>query len=103
MKNDSYYMQKALDLAQKGKGTTSPNPMVGAVVVKNDVIIGQGYHQYYGGPHAEVYALEEAGQEAKDAVLYVNLEPCSHYGKTPPCSRKIIKAGISKVVIAMED
>ncbi len=96
-------MQKALDLAQKGKGTTSPNPMVGAVVVKNDVIIGQGYHQYYGGPHAEVYALEEAGQEAKDAVLYVNLEPCSHYGKTPPCSRKIIKAGISRVVIAMED
>lgn len=96
-------MKKALKLARKGEGTTSPNPMVGAVVVKNNEIIGRGHHKYYGAPHAEVYALEEAGKEADGATIYVTLEPCSHYGKTPPCSLKLINSGIKRAVIAMED
>ena len=96
-------MKKVLELANRGKGYSSPNPMVGAVVVKNGEIIGSGYHKYYGGPHAEVYALDEAGELARGATLYVNLEPCSHYGKTPPCSIKIINSGIKRVVAAMED
>jgi diaminohydroxyphosphoribosylaminopyrimidine deaminase/5-amino-6-(5-phosphoribosylamino)uracil reductase len=100
---DVYYIKKALELARKGEGYTSPNPLVGAIVVKDGEIIGKGYHQYYGGPHAEVYALDEAGEQAKGATIYVTLEPCSHYGKTPPCSLKIIKSGIKRVVVAMED
>ena len=102
-KNDNYYMKKAIELAEKGEGYTSPNPLVGAVVVKNNNIVGEGYHQYPGGPHAEVYALEKAGEKAKGGTLYVNLEPCSHYGKTPPCSLKVIKSGIKRVVIGIED
>lgn len=98
-----FYMQKALELARKGEGYTSPNPMVGAIVVKNDKIIGKGYHQCYGGPHAEAYALKEAGDKARDATLFVTLEPCSHFGKTPPCSEKVIKFGVKKAVIAMVD
>lgn len=101
--NDVKYMKIALELAKKGAGYTSPNPLVGAVVVKEDQIVGKGFHKYYGGPHAEVYALKDAGPAAKGATVYVNLEPCSHYGKTPPCSREIIKAGVKRVVIAMED
>ncbi len=100
---DYYYMKKVLELAKKGEGYTSPNPMVGAVVVKDGEIVGKGYHQYYGGPHAEVYALDEAGDKAKGATIYVNLEPCSHYGKTLPCSLKIINSGIKRVVAAMKD
>ncbi len=100
---DLFYMRKALELARKGEGYTSPNPLVGALVVKDGVIIGQGYHQYYGGPHAEVYALDEAGEQAQGATLYVTLEPCSHYGKTPPCSLRVIKSGIKRAVIAMVD
>lgn len=96
-------MKKALDLAKKGMGYTSPNPLVGAVLVKDGKVIGKGYHRFYGGPHAEVYAIEDAGTEARGATLYVNLEPCSHYGKTPPCALKIIEAGIKRVVVAMED
>ncbi|MFW6022292.1 MAG: bifunctional diaminohydroxyphosphoribosylaminopyrimidine deaminase/5-amino-6-(5-phosphoribosylamino)uracil reductase RibD [Halanaerobiaceae bacterium] len=98
-----YYMKRTLELARKGEGFTSPNPMVGAIVVKDGKIIGQGYHQYYGGPHAEVYALEEAGIKARGATIYVSLEPCSHYGKTPPCSLKVIESGVKKAVIAMMD
>ncbi len=96
-------MNKALELAKKGEGYTSPNPMVGAVVVKDGKIIGQGYHHYYGGPHAEVYALDQAGEEAKGATIYVSLEPCSHYGKTPPCSLKVINSGVKKAIVAMTD
>ena len=88
------YMARALELAALGEGTVNPNPLVGAVVVKDGKIIGEGYHKKYGGPHAEVFALEEAGIEAKGADIYVTLEPCSHYGKTPPCAKKIIEIGI---------
>lgn len=100
---DREYMRMALELAVKGEGAVNPNPMVGAVVVKNGKVIGKGYHRYFGGPHAEVYAIEEAGLEANGAEIYVTLEPCSHFGKTPPCADKIIVAGIKKCYIAMKD
>lgn len=102
-KKDEMYMKKALKIAKKGEGFTSPNPMVGAIVVKDDEIVGKGYHQYYGGSHAEVYALDEAGEMARGSTIYVTLEPCSHYGKTPPCSLKIINSGVKRVVAAMKD
>lgn len=101
--SDRIFMQKVLELALKGKEHTGPNPLVGAVVVKDGEIVGLGYHRYYGGPHAEVYALKEAGERAKNSILYVNLEPCCYYGKTPPCTVKIINSGVKKVVIAMID
>ena len=97
------YMQMAIELAKKGAGGVNPNPMVGAVVVKNGKVIGRGYHEFFGGPHAEVYALEEAGKEAEGATIYVTLEPCSHYGKTPPCAKKIIDMGIKKCFIGSSD
>lgn len=100
---DASYMQMALDLAVQGRGCTSPNPMVGAVVVKNGVVVGQGYHQFAGGAHAEVHAIDAAGAAARDATLYVNLEPCNHSGRTPPCTHKIVAAGLRRVVIAMRD
>jgi diaminohydroxyphosphoribosylaminopyrimidine deaminase/5-amino-6-(5-phosphoribosylamino)uracil reductase len=97
-------MQKALALAAKGKGRTSPNPMVGSLIVKGDKIIAEGYHRKAGTPHAEAVSLKKAGSEAKGATLYVNLEPCCHTEKrTPPCTKAIIKSGIKKVVIAMVD
>lgn len=96
-------MKMALDLAIKGEGFTSPNPMVGAVVVKDGRVVGSGYHQMVGGPHAEVNAIDDAGQLADGATLYVTLEPCNHTGRTPPCTRKIIEAGIQRVVVAMID
>jgi diaminohydroxyphosphoribosylaminopyrimidine deaminase/5-amino-6-(5-phosphoribosylamino)uracil reductase len=101
--DDEYFMKMALALAKKGRGYTSPNPMVGAVIVKNGDVKGRGYHQSAGRAHAEVNAIEDAGAEAKDATLYVNLEPCNHTGRTPPCSRKILEAGIKRVVMAMDD
>ena len=97
------YMRMAIELAKKGAGAVNPNPMVGAVVVKNGEVIGRGYHKFFGGPHAEVYALEEAGKEAEGATIYVTLEPCSHYGKTPPCAKKIIDMGIKKCFIGSSD
>lgn len=100
---NEYYMKIALKLAKCGGENVSPNPLVGAVIVKNGKIIGQGYHKFYGGPHAEVYALKEAGDNAKGAAIYVTLEPCSHYGKTPPCAEALVKAGIKKAVIAVSD
>lgn len=100
---DEHYMRLALELANKGEGYTNPNPIVGAVVVKEGKIVGQGYHHEFGGPHAEVYALEEAKEKARDATIYVTLEPCSHYGKTPPCVDRIIQARISRAVIACRD
>ena len=93
----------AIELAKKGAGGVNPNPMVGAVVVKNGEVIGRGYHKFFGGSHAEVYALEEAGKEAEGATIYVTLEPCSHYGKTPPCAKKIIDMGIKKCFIGSSD
>lgn len=96
-------MWLTLDLAKKAIGKTSPNPLVGAVVVKEGEVIGTGYHKKAGDPHAEVYALEEAGENARGATLYINLEPCSHFGRTPPCVEKIISAGIKKVVASHED
>jgi diaminohydroxyphosphoribosylaminopyrimidine deaminase/5-amino-6-(5-phosphoribosylamino)uracil reductase len=101
--DDQHFMQMALDLAIKGEGFTSPNPMVGAVVVKESQVVGSGYHRKVGQPHAEVHAIDAAGERAKDATLYVTLEPCNHTGRTPPCTRKIIEAGIKRVVIAMLD
>jgi len=100
---DQRYMARALELAKLGEGSTSPNPMVGAVVVKDGKIVGEGYHQKYGGPHAEVFALKAAGEKAIGADIYVSLEPCSHYGKTPPCAQKLINTGIKRAVIAMVD
>ncbi|MFA5903716.1 MAG: bifunctional diaminohydroxyphosphoribosylaminopyrimidine deaminase/5-amino-6-(5-phosphoribosylamino)uracil reductase RibD [Desulfobacula sp.] len=100
---DHEYMQKALSLAKKAKGFTSPNPCVGAVVVKNGAIIGQGYHKKAGFPHAEVEAIDDAGVNAEGATLYVTLEPCNHFGKTPPCTHKIIHSNIKKVVVGCND
>jgi len=97
------YMSLALRLAAKGRGDVEPNPMVGAVIVKNGRIISTGRHKYYGGPHAEVYALQSAGKAARGATLYVTLEPCVHFGKTPPCVHAVIEAGIREVVIATHD
>ncbi len=100
---DKKYIEYTLQLAKKALGKTNPNPMVGAVIVKDGKIIGEGYHQKVGAPHAEINALKKAGADAKGATLYVNLEPCSHQGRTPPCTKSIIKAGIKKVVVSMLD
>jgi diaminohydroxyphosphoribosylaminopyrimidine deaminase/5-amino-6-(5-phosphoribosylamino)uracil reductase len=102
-KKDSLYMQKCLQLAERGRGSVEPNPLVGAVVVSGGRIVGKGWHRAFGGPHAEVEALRDAGPDAADATLYVSLEPCNHYGKTPPCTQAIIDARIRKVVIGMPD
>ncbi|MCK5313239.1 MAG: bifunctional diaminohydroxyphosphoribosylaminopyrimidine deaminase/5-amino-6-(5-phosphoribosylamino)uracil reductase RibD [Desulfobacteraceae bacterium] len=102
-KNDKKYMEQALSLAQKGKGLTSPNPAVGAVVVKDNIVVGQGWHRRAGLAHAEVEAINDAGSDAKQSTIYVTLEPCNHHGKTPPCTEKIINAGISRVVIGCKD
>ena len=101
--NDHYYMQLALDLAKKGMGKTSPNPMVGAVIVKEDRIIGQGYHTKCGSLHAEREAFASLTESAEDATLYVTLEPCCHYGKTPPCTEAILEHKIKRVVVAALD
>jgi len=98
-----YFMRMALNLAKKAQGCTSPNPMVGAVIVKDGEVVGRGYHRAAGQAHAEVNAIEEAGIKAKGASLYVNLEPCNHYGRTPACTRKILQAGIRRVILAMAD
>ena len=100
---EEVYMNLALELAKKGKGRVNPNPMVGAVIVKNDQIIGKGYHEEYGQSHAEVNALNSTTEDAAGATMYVTLEPCSHFGKTPPCVDKIIESKIVKVVIASLD
>ncbi len=100
---DHDHMQLALHLAAKGKGFTSPNPCVGAVVVKDGQVVGKGWHKAAGMAHAEVEALEDAGDRARGADLFVTLEPCNHFGKTPPCTRKILAAGIRRVVAACPD
>lgn len=96
-------MQLALAEAVKGMGRTSPNPCVGAVIVKHGQVIAKGFHEKAGTPHAEVHALEKAGEKAQGATMYVTLEPCSHFGKTPPCAHAIVRAGIKKVVIGLQD
>ena len=101
--NDEYYMKLALKLAAKGRGYASPNPMVGAVIVKNDRIIGQGYHQCCGQNHAEVNAITNATENVAGSTLYVTLEPCCHHGKTPPCMDRIIRNKIGQVVIGAID
>lgn len=98
-----FFMRKALELAREGKGTTSPNPMVGAVLVKNGRIISSAYHRRAGTLHAEALALRKAGKGARGGTLYVNLEPCSHIGRTPPCTDAIIESRIKKVFCAMVD
>src|SRR3989454_3354403 len=100
---DHRFMQLALTLGRRGQGRTWPNPAVGAVVVKDGVIVGRGWTQPGGRPHAEPEALKRAGEAARSAILYVTLEPCSHIGKTPPCADAIIAAGIARVVSAIED
>jgi len=103
VENDVHYMNRALELAEFGRGHTSPNPLVGAVLVKDGRIIGEGYHQKYGEAHAEINALNSAGSEAEGSTLYVTLEPCSHHGKTPPCCLAVAKAKVKKVVCALKD
>ena len=103
MDRDEYYMRLALGLAAKGRGIVAPNPMVGAVIVKSDRIIGQGYHEKYGNPHAEVNAFDSVTEDVEGATIYVTLEPCSHYGKTPPCADLIIQKKIKRVVVGSLD
>lgn len=101
--DDRRFMLRALELASRGAGFVNPNPMVGAVLVKEGVVVGEGWHTAYGQPHAEVHALRAAGKATQGAVLYVTLEPCAHTGKTPPCADALIAAGISRCVAAMQD
>jgi diaminohydroxyphosphoribosylaminopyrimidine deaminase/5-amino-6-(5-phosphoribosylamino)uracil reductase len=103
IERDARYMRRALELAERGWGQTAPNPMVGAVVVRDDVVVGEGFHARYGEAHAEVHALHSAGDNARGATLYVSLEPCAHVGKTPPCTGAIITSGVSRVVAAVRD
>ena len=100
---DHRHMQRALDLAARGAWTTRPNPMVGCVIAHGEEIVGEGWHQRAGGPHAEVFALREAGERARGATAYVTLEPCAHHGRTPPCVEALIQAGIARVVAALRD
>src|SRR5262245_7510316 len=100
---DLQMMLRALEFARRGQGYVEPNPMVGCVIVQGNEIVGEGWHQQFGGPHAEVHALQAAGERAKGATMFVTLEPCCHEGKTPPCTDAIIAAGIQRVVTAMRD
>lgn len=101
--NHQYFMQRAIQLAAKGLGRTSPNPVVGAVLVKDKRVVGEGFHQRAGGPHAEFIALEQAGEQARGATMYVSLEPCCHHGLTPPCVPEIVRAGVASVVVGLID
>ncbi|MEL6438107.1 MAG: bifunctional diaminohydroxyphosphoribosylaminopyrimidine deaminase/5-amino-6-(5-phosphoribosylamino)uracil reductase RibD [Cyanobacteria bacterium J06621_8] len=100
---DRQMMRRCIELAKRAMGKTSPNPLVGSVIVKDGEIVGEGYHPQFGEPHAEVFALRSAGEQAQGATIYVSLEPCSHYGKTPPCADALIKAQVKKVVAGMVD
>ena len=103
MHADVHFMRRALRLARRGWGQTAPNPMVGAVVVREGAVVGEGWHRRWGGPHAEVEALRAAGDAARGATAYVTLEPCNHHGKTPPCSEALLAAGVRRVVAAVAD
>ncbi|KAF8380243.1 hypothetical protein HHK36_027726 [Tetracentron sinense] len=102
-KDDGFYMRRCVELARKAIGFTSPNPMVGCVIVKDGEIVGEGFHPKAGQPHAEVFALRDAGDMAKCATAYVSLEPCNHYGRTPPCTEALIQANVKRVVVGMVD
>jgi diaminohydroxyphosphoribosylaminopyrimidine deaminase / 5-amino-6-(5-phosphoribosylamino)uracil reductase len=97
------HLQRAIELAERGRGTTRPNPVVGAVVVAGDEVVGEGWHERKGGPHAEVVALEVAGERARGATLYVSMEPCAHHGTTPPCTDAVLDAGVARVVAGSLD
>src|SRR5207253_11456155 len=101
--NESRWMQRALELAERGRGYVEPNPLVGAVLVRDGQMVGESWHERFGGPHAEINALTAAGDAARGATLYVTLEPCCHHGKTPPCTDALLGAGIARVVAAMAD
>ena len=100
---DSRFLERALELAERGRGTTHPNPIVGAVVVSGDEVVGEGWHERKGGPHAEVAALAAAGEKARGATVYVTLEPCAHHGATPPCVDALLEAGVARVVAGQLD
>jgi diaminohydroxyphosphoribosylaminopyrimidine deaminase / 5-amino-6-(5-phosphoribosylamino)uracil reductase len=100
---DPHFMRRALELAERGWGRVSPNPLVGAVVVRDGEVVGEGWHGEYGGPHAEVHALRAAGERARGATLYVTLEPCAHHGQTPPCTDAVVAAGVTRLVYACAD
>ena len=97
------YMEITLKIAEKGEGKVSPNPLVGCIIVKRGKIVGKGYHKMYGGAHAEINAIKSAGKKVANSTMYINLEPCSHWGKTPPCTEKIVEAGVREVIIGMHD
>jgi diaminohydroxyphosphoribosylaminopyrimidine deaminase/5-amino-6-(5-phosphoribosylamino)uracil reductase len=103
MRDDRHWMRRALELAARAEGETNPNPMVGCVVVKGNKVVGEGWHRRAGGPHAEVFALEQAGDRARGATLYVSLEPCCFEGRTPACAPRIVPSGVRRVVAAMRD
>jgi diaminohydroxyphosphoribosylaminopyrimidine deaminase / 5-amino-6-(5-phosphoribosylamino)uracil reductase len=96
-------LDRALELAERGRGTTHPNPVVGAVVIRDGQVVGEGWHERAGGPHAEVVALEAAGERARGATLYVTMEPCTHHGRTPPCVDRVLEAGVARVVAGSRD
>src|SRR4030095_14421457 len=103
IEGDAVFMKRAIELAARGAGLVSPNPMVGALLIKNGRVIGEGFHRYDLLKHGEIYAIEMAGEEARGATLYCNLEPCCHHGRTPPCTEALISAGIARAVIAIKD
>jgi diaminohydroxyphosphoribosylaminopyrimidine deaminase / 5-amino-6-(5-phosphoribosylamino)uracil reductase len=100
---DREHLARALELAERGRGGTAPNPVVGAVLVRDGAVVGEGWHERVGGPHAEIVALEAAGEAARGATLYVSLEPCAHHGRTPPCADALVAAGVKRVVAAVAD
>src|SRR5262249_1418602 len=100
---DERFMRRALDLAERARGLTSPNPLVGAALVRGDAVVGEGFPEAAGRPHAEAVALAAAGERARGATLYVTLEPCAHHGRTPPCAPAVVAAGVSRVVVAIVD
>lgn len=101
--SDFVFMARALELAERGRGHLEPNPLVGAIIVRDGTIVGEGWHEKFGQPHAEIHALRQAGENARGSILYVTLEPCCHFGKTPPCTEAVIRAGVRRVVFAMLD
>lgn len=103
LSQDQKWMQQAIALAKQGQYSTKPNPNVGCVIVKDGQLVGEGFHPQAGQPHAEVFALRDAGEQAKGATAYVTLEPCAHFGRTPPCAKGLVAAGVAKVVVACPD